>query len=100
MDRFSYNPVCEYAVNPVCRMHWVCWGGECVVFDETSGQTHCMDSLHALVLDMLVEGNWHFSALLEKFTAIPDFAQDQSLSFSLQTILKELQSIGLVDATA
>ena len=49
-----------------------------------------MDSLHALVLDMLVEGNWHFSALLEKFTAIPDFAQDQSLSFSLQTILKDV----------
>ena len=72
----------------------------CILFTSRWVEETGMDSLHALVLDMLVEGNWHFSALLEKFTAIPDFAQDQSLSFSLQTILKELQSIGLVDATA
>ena len=92
--------MCECAVNPVCKMHWVCWGGEYVVFDETSGQTHCMDTLHALVLDVLIEGSQPFSSLLEKFTAISVFDEEQGLRSSLQTILKELQSIGLVDVTA
>lgn len=89
-----------YSVAPVSKLHWACWDGECVVFDETSGQTHCMDTMHALLLDVLIEGNQHFSALLEKFTAIPEFDEDKNLSFSLQTILKELQSIGLVDVSA
>jgi PqqD family protein of HPr-rel-A system len=89
-----------YSVNRVCKLHWVGWEGEYVVFDETSGQTHSMDAGRAYVLDILVESSQHFSGLLEKFTAIPEFAQDQSLGFSLQTILKELQSIGLVDANA
>lgn len=93
------DPEVFFCLNPVCKLHWVCWGDECVVFDETSGQTHCMGLGQSLVLDFLGEHPWQFDGLFQTLTAMPEFAGDSNLRSSLETILNELQATGLVDAT-
>lgn len=44
-----------YRLRPVVKLHWATWDGEYVVFEESSGQTHLLDAIRALMLDFFIE---------------------------------------------
>lgn len=89
-----------YVINPECVLHWQTWGDEHVVFDESSGQTHQLDSLRAFVLNALETGGRTVEMLLEDLVASTSTADLSNLSSVLITVLTELGSRGLVEAIA
>lgn len=88
-----------YQLNAVSRLHWVGWDNEFVVFDETSGQTNCMQPEAALVLDLLGDGALTIREISEKISAIPGIDGSFSQEFFLENVLNELATIGLVEVS-
>lgn len=89
-----------YRVRPVCRLYWACWNDEYVVFDEASGQTHQLDPVRALVLDLLTEGIQTFSNVLQALQE-PQLGQGViHLDAQLKTIFIEFETAGLLETVA
>jgi len=89
--------VLVYQINAVSKLHWVCWDGEFVIFDETSGLTNCMQASAGLVLDLLCNSALSISELSGEIYAIPDIDPSLGEELFLENILNELKAIGLVD---
>jgi len=89
-----------YGVNPKCVLHWVSWDDEYVVFDESSGQTHQLDSVRAFVLNFLGADAHSFEAILTELATVPVLADVPQLLELLKTILNELSTHGLVEVTS
>ncbi len=98
MDRPACQNEILYRLNPAVSLHWAHWGSEHVVFDETSGQTHLMEPLRALVLDLLGDGSQSFDAILTNIAATAGLESSQSPTDLVAPILEELEVAGLVEA--
>jgi len=86
-----------YRLRTVCRLHWKSWNDEYVVFDETSGQTHQLSSVHAFVLHLLTENPHTQSPLVSALLLAIPSADAFTLTEQVQSVLRELESSGLVD---
>ena len=87
-----------FRLNPVVCLHWVGWDDEFVVFEETSGQTHQLDTLRAFVLNAATDGSVQSESLLADLASVmPDELNDLS-SELLNSILEEFESVGLLES--
>lgn len=86
-----------YRAHPLTRLHWAQWEGQCVVFDECSGQTFRMDALRALVLNQLVVAPTQRSELRRELADALLVPDERVMDATLVTILDELQRMGLVE---
>lgn len=89
-----------YRVHPLSKLHWVNWGDEFVVFCESSGQTHQLDSVRAFVLNFLGADAHSFEAILTELATVPVLADVPQLLELLKTILNEISTHGLVEVTS
>lgn len=69
-----------------------------MVFDETSGQTHQLDSVRAFVLNTLCEGDRTAQDIVVELSHISYLAEHVDLLQLTATILGELCSNGLSEA--
>jgi PqqD family protein of HPr-rel-A system len=78
-------------------LHWRCWDGEWVVYNDASGDTHLLDSLAVIALKALAEGPAEADALCRNLAQSMDLAADDRLAGTVGDMLRELGRLGLVD---
>ncbi|WP_366887941.1 HPr-rel-A system PqqD family peptide chaperone [Rhodoferax sp.] len=78
-------------------MHWATWDDEYVIFDEGSGQTHCIDAVRAFVVNCVLDGVCSPNNLVDELANVPRLADSFNLTELVETILNELCSHGLVE---
>ena len=87
-----------FRLNPVACLHWVGWDDEFVVFEETSGQTHQLDTLRAFVLNAAADGPVQAESLLADLAnATPGGVADMGTEL-LTNILEEFETVGLLES--
>jgi len=87
-----------YWLNPVARLYWAGWDNEYVVFEETSGQTHELDPLRALVLNAAIGGPIHAASVLADLAAdLPEMRAEVSIE-RLNQIFAEFETVGLFES--
>jgi PqqD family protein of HPr-rel-A system len=89
----------RFRLNPVVELHWVGWHDEYVVFDETSGQTHLLDSLRAFLLNALSEREHDVESLLFELEHAAEMENNRSLRDTVNSILAEFDTVGLLKAS-
>jgi hypothetical protein len=89
-----------YKLNPVARLHWVGWDNEYVVFEETSGQTHQLDTLRAFVLNAAAADSVQADSMLaDLVSAMPSLRYEVSVEL-LNSVLKEFETVGLLESAS
>lgn len=83
-----------------CNLHWAGWNDEFVVFDEASGQTHQLDAVHALILQLLMENVQTLSDVLQIVSDTQVFPDSVHLDGQIESIFNEFVAVGLVEAVA
>jgi PqqD family protein of HPr-rel-A system len=79
-------------------LSWASWGDEHVVFDEVSGQTHQLDTLHALVLHLIEEKNQSLESLRDEILAATAMTDAHEVTARVPSICNELVLCGLIEA--
>lgn len=87
-----------FRLHPIASFNWGSWGDEHVVFDESSGQTHLLDSMKAYILEVLSDGSTSSSnlvCLLEQALVVP---ADADLHDVVLRALEQLERAQLIEA--
>lgn len=89
-----------FRLNPVACLHWVGWDDEFVVFEETSGQTHQLDTLRAFVLNAAAGAPVDAETLLADLAnAMPGGLTDLGIDL-LNSVLEEFETVGLLESAS
>ena len=86
-----------YRLNPICKLYWVCWGDDFVVFDESSGQTHYLGVAQALILDMLSENFVRIEDMVDAFGENAELTVADDFELLVNSILDNFKTLGLLD---
>jgi len=78
---------------PGQRLQYRCWDGECVLYNDLSGDTHLLDEFALALLEQLKAGPQAAAQLAAAFELD---AQDEDAV--LQTVLDDLTALFLVEA--
>lgn len=88
----------RWRLNPHCKLHWRRWDNDHVLFNAASGQTHFLNELGALTLQLLsqqaLDGQTLIQALADHFD---DFVLDEELLGYVDTMLEDLDNLGLIE---
>jgi PqqD family protein of HPr-rel-A system len=79
------------------RLGWRCWGGDYVVFNPSSGQTHLLDVVTGRIVTELTDGSrdlLEIRSRIAKFLEVPD---DDRLASTVANILIRLEEVGLIE---
>jgi PqqD family protein of HPr-rel-A system len=87
----------KFTLNPAVKLHWRHWTSEFVVFEETSGQTHVLDSLRAFVLNSIADFPQTFEQLLLDISAAMDTEKTGEIERLTRTALSEFETLGLLE---
>ena len=85
-----------FGLNSVVRLNWATWEDEIVIFDETSGQTHHLDTLRAFVLNALSETPQTVSQLFTQIEEASPLEYPDDMRMLLVNILNEFETHGLI----
>jgi PqqD family protein of HPr-rel-A system len=86
---------CELAEG--CRLHWIFWDDEYVVFDEGSGDTHLLDVLSGEVLKVLEQSPGFEQVLTERVAARLGLVLDVHLQRRVREAIEKFRDAGLVE---
>ena len=86
------NPI--WHLNPLLQLHWRDWGGDAVVLESTSGQTHQLDRLSAAVVIAFQESPATVQSLSTRLTADLLDIDTTQLQASLLPIIERLALMG------
>jgi PqqD family protein of HPr-rel-A system len=78
-------------------LRWRCWGGDYVVFNPSSGQTHLLDVVTGRILIELTDrfrGVPEIRSGIARFLEVPD---DERLASTIVDILNRLEEAGLIE---
>jgi PqqD family protein of HPr-rel-A system len=78
-------------------LRWRCWGGDHVVFNPLSGQTHLLDVVTGWILTDLTGGSRDLLEIrsgIARFLEVPD---DERLASTIADILVRLEDAGLIE---
>ena len=78
---------------PGQRLQYRCWDGECVLYNDLSGDTHLLDEFALALLEQLKAEP---QAAAQLATAFELDAHDQDAA--LQTVLDDLAALFLIEA--
>lgn len=87
----------QFQLRSIGKLHWACYSEEYVVFDESSGQTHQLDVLHAFLLQTISEKKQDQQALCEMVSAASFVNGGNDVTNVVQSICNELVFCGLVE---
>jgi PqqD family protein of HPr-rel-A system len=82
---------------PGQRLQYRCWEGECVLYNDLSGDTHLLDELALAVLEELQVAPRSAAQLAAAFELAPDAAPDGDDGALLATLLDDLAALQLVE---
>ena len=86
----------EWQLNPLLRLTWRDWGGDSVVFDATSGQTHQFDRLTAAVAASIAEAPRSTRSLCDQFAAEAGLEHPEQLLQAIDQVVDRLHLLGWV----
>lgn len=89
----------EWELAEGCRLHWICWDDEYVVFDEGSGDTHLLDLLSGEVLKVLQQSPGVEQVLIERVVARLGLVLDVHLQCRVREAIEKFRYVGLVERT-
>lgn len=78
---------------PGQRLQYRCWDGECVLYNDLSGDTHLLDEFALALLEQLEAGPQAAAQLAAVFEL-----DAQEADAMLQTVLDDLSALFLVEA--
>jgi PqqD family protein of HPr-rel-A system len=87
----------EWELAEGCRLHWISWDDEYVVFDEGSGDTHLLDFLAFEVLKVLEQSSGSEQALVERVVARLGLDPDIDLERRIREAIAKFRDAGLVE---
>ena len=87
----------EWELAEGCRLHWISWDDEYVVFDEGSGDTHLLDFLASEVLKVLEQSSGSEQALVERVVARLGLDPDIDLERRIREAIAKFRDAGLVE---
>lgn len=85
-----------WQLNPLLRLSWRDWGGDSVVFDATSGQTHLFDRLTAAVAASIAETPRSTRSLCDLFAAEAGLEHPDQLFQAIDQVVDRLCVLGWV----
>ena len=74
-----------------------CWGGDYVVFNPFSGQTHYLDIVTGRVLEHVMARALSISEVRREIAAFLEVENNDEVAKMAAKILLELESVGLVE---
>ena len=77
-------------------IRWRYWGGEYIVFNPLSGQTHSLDIVSGKVLLMVMSESPSFDRLCMEISAFLDVDNDAKVVVSVSNVLDHLEDAGLI----
>jgi len=98
------TPFPTWRLVPGQRLQYRCWEGECVLYNDLSGDTHLLDELALALLAQLQAGPQSADQLAAAFDLDPDPAAgsenevEDGAAF-LHTLLDDLAGLQLVEAS-
>ena len=81
-------------LNPLLKLHWRDWGGDAVVLESTSGQTHQLDRLTAAVVAAFEESPATSTDLCARLAADLSDVDGAQLQASISPIIDRLALMG------
>jgi PqqD family protein of HPr-rel-A system len=78
--------------------HWKRWDDVFTLYNSGSGQTHVLDPLAVLLIQLIGEGSRNTSELLQQMVAQLDVDASQEFREKLQETLSQLDALGLIEA--
>jgi PqqD family protein of HPr-rel-A system len=88
----------RWQFNRVCQLHWRCWDDDHIVFNASSGQTHFLNILGALTLELVAERALTLEDLLGALaTRLENFVVDNEMREYVSYMLKDLDNLGLIE---
>ena len=81
-------------LNPLVRLHWRDWGGDAVVLESSSGQTHQLDRLTAAVVAAFEESPATSADLCARLVADLTDVDAAQLQASMSPIIDRLALMG------
>ena len=91
----SASPIWRLA--PGQRLQYRCWDGECVLYNDLSGDTHLLDEFALALLEQLQRAPPAAAQLAAAFGLDPDAADPADDAAVLQEVLADLVALHLVD---
>ena len=80
---------------PGQRLQYRCWDGECVLYNDLSGDTHLLDEFAFALLEQLEAGPQAAAQLAAAFELDADAPGEGAM---LQTVLDDLAALFLIEA--
>jgi PqqD family protein of HPr-rel-A system len=78
--------------------HWKRWEDVFTLYNSGSGQTHVLDPLAVLLIQLIGEGSHNTSELLQQMVAHLDVEASPEFREKLQETLSQLDALGLIEA--
>jgi PqqD family protein of HPr-rel-A system len=75
------------------------WDGECVVYNNLSGETHLIEENSALLLSLINESPKSYTALLDTLTSNDGDTSQQDINNYLTETLAHFQALNLIEIT-
>ena len=97
--RLVPNALLPDKLSIVSRLHWKRWGDEWVVFNSSSGQTHKLDRLSAILLLNCEDSEIAVPELLALVAEQAGTANDANLAVVVTRIVEQCESLGLLART-
>jgi len=92
------TPSPTWRLVPGQRLQYRCWDGECVLYNDLSGDTHLLDELALALLEELQAGPRSTARLAAAFELAPDAAPEGDDDAALlATLLDDLAALQLVE---
>ena len=79
-------------------LHWKMWDDDCVVFNATSGQTHVLDPVLALLIRQIDTGCNNTDELLNQTTRLLGVELTEEIRESLRQMLHQLEQFSLIES--
>lgn len=87
----------KFALNAAVCLHWCNWADEYVVFEETSGQTHILDTFRAFLLNAVSESPQTCDQLLLDISTVMSTDKSPELEGLVTGALLEFETLGLLE---
>ncbi|WP_088283334.1 HPr-rel-A system PqqD family peptide chaperone [Ideonella sp. A 288] len=91
-------PDAVWRLNPLVSLQWRDWGGDAVVYEASSGQTHQLDRLTAAVVAHLEQQPASVEALRLDLADAVDGTEQAQLPEALNVIVGRLVVLGWLQA--
>lgn len=87
-------PDAVWRLNPLVSLHWRDWGGDAIVYEASSGQTHQFDRLTAAVVARLEQQPASVEGLRQYLADAVDDTEQAQLPEALEAIVGRLVILG------